>query len=74
MTAEEVEQFQRNACPGERVYSMGQVQHDWRLWERGPGPEPRGMTRTGLVFREVWYCTRCRKIEKRMMPDEPSDS
>lgn len=40
--------------------------HDWRLWRREPKYEHTKKGYTAFSgFGEVWYCTRCRKIEER---------
>lgn len=54
-------------CPGDGVHSeLRDAVHDWRLWER---KWVSFMTANlPACWEEVWYCTRCRKIEERFSP------
>ncbi len=61
-------------CNPESVSMMGQREHDWRLWKREPRyePDPESAAWPLKGHMEMWYCTRCRKIEERMAPHEAS--
>jgi hypothetical protein len=58
-------------CPASQEREL----HDWRLWSRKPysleGSEFDESAYFALTdpppaeWREVWYCTRCRKFEER---------
>jgi hypothetical protein len=77
-TPEEIEarraEVAATICKGDKVHSDMPSWHDWRLWNRDPlygtggdlDPEDE-LTWLIVVTRheETWYCTRCRKIEKR---------
>lgn len=69
-TQEEIDARQAEAaayCPGDGVHTNDlRLWHDWRLWQRDPRYEHMESGYTCFShYHEVWYCTRCRKIEQR---------
>jgi hypothetical protein len=60
-------EIEATMCKGDTVHSDMPSWHDWRLWQREAKYEHTKEGYTGFSgFQEVWYCTRCRKIEERL--------
>jgi len=65
----ERERVKAAECKGDGVHSNDlRFWHDWRLWRRDPRYRDDGTSgwpQDGWA--EQWYCTRCRKIEERIV-------
>lgn len=80
-TPEEVEAARERVkaaeCKGDGVHTNDlRFWHDWRLWKREPRYTPTGAAYGSWPqcgWTEQWYCTRCRKLEERIVELEEEE-